>query len=169
MSRSLTSGTERNMIIGIAEMGVSDDPSIQIVTYSLGSCLGIAVYDPAVRVGGMLHAMLPTYGKDLEKARATPHMFVDSGVSALFRAAYKLGAAKKRMIVKVAGGAELLDYDSFFGIGRRNYEVLVETLQRNGVGISGSAVGGNVSRTMRLDMATGSVTVSIIGQPVFEL
>ena len=157
------------IIVGIAEMRVSHDPKVSLITYSLGSCLGIAIYDPAVRVGGMLHAMLPEADLGADNARKSPSLFVDSGVAMLFRSAYKLGADKRRIIVKAAGGAELLDEDRFFGIGHRNHESLTEILQRNGVALTASAVGGNASRTMRLDMATGKISITIPGQPEFEL
>lgn len=157
------------LIVGIAEMRVSNDPEASIITYSLGSCLGITIYDPAVRVGGMLHAMLPESDLDLHKTKKSPYVFIDSGVPLLFRSAYKLGAEKHRIIVKVAGGAGLLAEDRFFAIGYRNFQSLTELLVRNGVALSGRAVGGNASRTMRLELATGRVGISIPGQPEFDL
>lgn len=156
-------------MVGISEMSVSNDPRAQLTTYSLGSCLGVTVYDPAVQVGGMLHAMLPTFEADIPKARVTPAMFVDSGVAILFRRAYELGAVKSRMIVKVAGGAELLDQDQHFGIGWRNYQVLVETLARNGVSLAASDVGGKVTRTVRLEIETGTVTIHPLGSSPFQI
>jgi chemotaxis protein CheD len=157
------------IIIGIAEMQVSNDPDSSLITYSLGSCLGIAIYDPLVRVGGMLHAMLPEAGCNAENVRKSRYAFVDSGVPMLFRSAYKLGADKRRIIVKAAGGAELLDEDRFFKIGLRNYETLIRLLDRNGVGLTSSAVGGKTSRTMRLDLAAGRVSISTPGQKEFDL
>lgn len=159
----------KTIIVGIAEMRVSNDPEASLITYSLGSCLGIAIYDPAVRVGGILHAMLPEAFKGAENARKSPYLFVDSGVPMLFRSAYELGADKRRIIVKAAGGAELLDEDRYFGIGPRNYEALLELLQRNGVGLAASCVGGKSSRTLRLDLQSGKVTISIPGQREFDL
>lgn len=92
-------------IVGVADMFVSDNEEDTIITHGLGSCLGIAIYDPVVRVGGLLHAMLPDSKVDPEKAKEKPFMFVDSGVPMLFRACYALGAVKSRINVKVAGGA----------------------------------------------------------------
>ena len=160
---------EKNIVVGIADSTVSDNPAAHIVTYSLGSCLGVVIYDPVARVGGILHAMLPTFGQDRKKARQSPAMYVDSGVSFLFRSAYRLGADKHRIIVKAAGGAELLVQDEYFAIGRRNYEVLLETLQRNSVGLTAAAVGGSASRTVRLELATGKVTINVPGETAFEL
>ncbi|MBI4660872.1 MAG: chemotaxis protein CheD [Verrucomicrobia bacterium] len=157
------------IIVGISEMKVSNDPELSLITYSLGSCLGIAIYDPLARVGGMLHAMLPESSLQQDGSRKSPCMFVDSGVPMLFRSAYKLGAHKERIIVKAAGGAELLEEDRYFGIGHRNYECLTELLERNGVRLAASAVGGKASRTMRMELATGKVSISIPGRAEFEL
>ncbi len=167
--RDVQTRPSNTIIVGVADLRVTNDPAAHVVTYSLGSCLGVTIYDPVARVGGMLHAMLPSFGTDEDKARENPAMFVDSGLSALFRAAYRFGAEKFRMAVKVAGGAELLVQDEFFGIGRRNYQTLIETLDRNGVVVSGCSVGGNISRTVRLELATGRVTIQAPGQSVIEI
>lgn len=157
------------IIVGIAEMQVSADPEASLVTYSLGSCLGITIYDPVVRVGGMLHSMLPVSDRGRSGHRKSAYAFVDSGVPLLFRSAYQLGADKRRIVVKAAGGAELLDEDRYFGIGHRNYETLTHLLAKNGVRLAAHSVGGKVSRTMRLELATGNVSISVPGEPEFSL
>lgn len=96
----------RPVIVGIADCQISADPESVLVTYALGSCIAVAIYDPAARVAGMLHFMLPESGIDPGKARERPFMFADTGVPLLFRRAYELGADKKRMVVRVAGGAQ---------------------------------------------------------------
>ena len=88
-------------IVGVADMKVSNNPAESIITYSLGSCIGLVIYDPAVKVGGILHYMLPESSIDKEKASARPYMFADSGIPRLFKTAYNLGAAKQRMKVYV--------------------------------------------------------------------
>jgi len=130
-----------------------------LVTYSLGSCIGVTVWDPVVRVGGMLHYMLPDSSISPDKARQNPAMFADTGLPLLFRAAYKLGAEKKRLVVKVAGGSQLLDDNGTFNIGKRNYLILRKIFWKNGIMIHGEHVGGSLSRTMRLDLCTGAVTI----------
>jgi len=92
-------------IVGVADMKVSNRQTESIITYALGSCIGLIIYDPVVRVGGILHFMLPESSIDKEKASARPYMFADSGIPRLFKSAYKLGAVKQRMKVYVAGGA----------------------------------------------------------------
>ena len=87
-----------NVVVGIADMKVSKDVDATLVTHSLGSCIGLAVYDPVAKVGGLLHYMLPESGLDANKAKERPLMFADTGIPLLFKACYNLGAEKKRMI-----------------------------------------------------------------------
>lgn len=159
----------KSLVVGVADMVASNDASAELVTYSLGSCLGIAIYDAAARVGGLLHVMLPDSGIDAVKAANLPFMFVDSGVPRLFQAAYSLGADRRRMVVKVAGGAQLLDPQKVFNIGERNAQVFSELLVRNGYTIHARDVGGLASRTMRLDMATGRISIKSPGTELYYL
>jgi chemotaxis protein CheD len=145
--------------VKISDMVVSAGPEDEVVTHALGSCLGITVYDPAARVAGMLHVQLPTSQIDPDRARTTPHMFVDTGVPELFRAAYALGAKKERMDVKVAGGANLLDEGKSFRIGERNFAALRKLLWKNNVLIKAHDVGGRESRTLYMNVGTGAVRI----------
>ncbi len=153
-------------VVDIADFKVSRDPQDQLVTYSLGSCIGVAIWDPVVRVGGMLHYMLPESALSPEKARKNPAMFADTGVPALFRAAYELGASKKQIVVKVAGGSQLLDDNGTFNIGKRNYVMLRKIFWKNGILIDNEDVGGSISRTLRLDVGTGRLTLKARGKEI---
>lgn len=146
-------------VVDIADYGVTDDPRVTLVTYSLGSCIGLVIWDPNVKVGGMLHYMLPESSISSEKAKIKPAMFADTGIPAMFRASYALGAVKKNLIVKVAGGSQLLDDNGTFNIGKRNYGMLRKIFWKAGVLIDSEDVGGSVSRTVRLDVGTGRVTI----------
>ena len=148
-----------DVVVDIADLQVIADPTVSLVTYSLGSCMGVTVWDPEARVGGMLHYMLPDSSISPDKARANPAMFADTGLPCLFRTAYELGASKKRLIVKVAGGSSLLDDHGTFNIGKRNYVVLRKVFWKNGILIDAEHVGGSISRTMRLDISTGRVSI----------
>lgn len=152
-----------DIVVGVADMKASDDPAATLVTHSLGSCIALAVYDPLARVGGMLHYMAPE-STNTTKAKSRPLMFADTGIPVLFKSCYKLGAAKGRMIVKVAGGAQILDASEYFMIGKRNHAALRKILFRNNVLIKAEDIGGSVSRTMRLSIATGEVSVKVSGQ-----
>ncbi|MBP7936008.1 MAG: chemotaxis protein CheD [Phycisphaerae bacterium] len=146
-------------VVDIADMVVSGNPQDVLVTHSLGSCIGVTIWDPEVHVGGMIHYMLPSSTIAPEKARANPAMFADTGIPAMFRAAYELGAVKKRIVAKVAGGSSLLDDKGTFNIGKRNYIALRKIFWKNGILIEAEDVGGAHSRTLRLSVADGRVTV----------
>lgn len=155
-----------NHIIGVSEMRVSNRTDDVLVTYSLGSCVGVAIYDPVVRVGGMIHCMLPLSKLDPQKARSFPCMFVDTGVPLLFNEAYKFGAQKSRIVVKVAGCSQVLGDQGLFNIGERNYIVLRKILWKNNVLIASEDIGGTDSRTMYLEIGTGRVIVKSLGRIV---
>lgn len=153
------------LIVGMAGMEVSDDRNTQLVTYALGSCLGIAVYDPRAGVGGLLHVMMPDSAIDTGRAQHNPFKFVDTGVPKLFRACYDLGARKEHMVLKVAGGACNKGTDNdYFQIGKRNLAMLRKLLWKNNVLIARAEVGGSDSRTMILDVGTGQVTLRVNGK-----
>jgi len=151
------------LIVGVADMKVSNNPGESIITYSLGSCIGLVIYDPFVKVGGILHYMLPESSINKEKAAASPYMFADSGIPRLFKKAYNLGAMKQRMKVYVAGGAEILDQSEFFNIGKRNYMALKKMFFKNNMMINKQDVGGNTNRTVRLEIGTGDIYVKTSG------
>jgi chemotaxis protein CheD len=157
-------GFEHKVIVGIAELAVSNNQNAILTTYSLGSCLGISIYDPVAKVGGLLHIMLPDSRIDANKARNQPAMFVDTGVPALFRAAYQLGAQKHRVQICIAGGAQIMDNSGYFNIGKRNYEALTRLLAEHQLNIHAEQVGGMVNRTVYVSLATGDVRLKISGQ-----
>lgn len=158
-----------NLIVGMGGMQVSNDPRVTIVTYALGSCIGLTVYDPVGRVGGLLHYMLPESSTNPEKAQTNPFLFADTGIPLLFQEFYRLGGDKRRVQVKAAGGAQLLDDSGYFNIGRRNYRALKKILRANHILIRAENVGGQVNRTVRLDLSSGRVWVKSSGDGEMEL
>jgi chemotaxis protein CheD len=157
------------VVVGVADMRVSNQQGEVLVTHALGSCIGVVIYDPTAKVGGILHFMLPDSNLDLGKAREHPHMFADTGLPLLFRECYRLGAQKSRLRVKVAGGSQVLGTREFFQIGRRNYAALRKIFLKNNVLIDKEDVGGTKARTLFLEMATGNVWIKIMGQNTIEL
>lgn len=162
-SPSIT-GFQSKVVVGIADMAVSNNPNVILTTYALGSCIGVAIYDPVSKVGGLLHAMLPDSTIDPGKAGKLPAMFIDSGIPALFRAAYQLHAEKHRVLIYVVGGAQIMDSSGFFNIGRRNFEAATAIFGQHGLQIRCEQVGGMVNRTVFLDMATGNVSLKVSGK-----
>jgi chemotaxis protein CheD len=158
-----------NIVVGVSDMKVSNDPESMLVTYSLGSCIGVAVYDAAAKVGGLLHFMLPESALDLTKAERNPYMFADTGIPALFKATYALGAAKQRMKVIVVGGAQVLDQAGFFNIGKRNHMAVRKIFWKNNVMINYEDVGGNSNRTVKLTIRDGKTWLKVSGQGVTEV
>lgn len=79
--------------VGVGDMKISDDLTAVLVTHSLGSCIGLTVYDPVEKVGGLLHYMLPDSTKS-SKGKDRPFMFADTGIPLLYESCYKLGAKK---------------------------------------------------------------------------
>jgi chemotaxis receptor (MCP) glutamine deamidase CheD/HPt (histidine-containing phosphotransfer) domain-containing protein len=126
---------DRKVVVGVGGMAVSNDQNIILTTYSLGSCLGITIYDPVCRAGGLLHAMLPDSTINAAKAAERPAMFVDTGIGALLRAIHALKAVNSQMQICVAGGAQFLDKSGFFNIGHRNYDCLIKLLGQQGLSI----------------------------------
>ncbi len=149
-------------VVGVSDFRVSSDINETIVTYALGSCLGITIYDPVVRVGGLLHVMLPLSKADPEKAKAKPEMYVDTGLTLILDKIYKLGARKGNLEISVAGGASMKNgaKGDYFKIGKRNFTVFRKLLWKNGFMIDSQDVGGQKARTMALRMADGKITIN---------
>jgi chemotaxis protein CheD len=151
------------VVVGVGDLAVSNNPAALVVTYALGSCIGVTIYDPVAKVGGLLHFMLPSAELNQDKAQANPAMFGDSGIPMLFRACYDLGAKKERLIVCAAGGAEVLADEGHFKIGSRNRTLLRKIFWKNSILLAADETGGSSSRTLSLSMTDGTVTVRTQG------
>ncbi len=151
-----------NLAVGLGEMKISRSPDQVLVAYGLGSCLGIGMYDPVARVAGLLHAVLPerTNGADGASAK-----YVDSGIAALLNKLIEAGADRNRLIIKVAGGANILAAAGFksLNIGDRNVAAAQATFSALKLKVKANDVGGNIGRTVRMFVANGRMTVRVIG------
>lgn len=145
--------------VGMADLRVTADPASVLVTYALGSCIAVLVHDPVRRAAGMIHYMLPLSSITPEKSRERPAMFADTGIPLLFESMYALSCKKADLVVRVVGGASIQDENSTFEIGKRNYVVLRKLFWKAGVAIAAEAVGGTVSRTVRLFTSDGRTTL----------
>lgn len=146
----------RSLVVGVGDCQVSADPEAEIVTYALGSCIAVAIWDPVAKVAGLLHFMLPDSSVDrVSGGRDNPYRYADTGTPMLFRTAYQHGAEKRRLVVRLAGGAAVVDDDGIFNIGKRNYAALRKILWKAGVMVQGEDVGGSNSRTVRLEVGSG--------------
>ena len=151
------------LTVGVGDCKVSNGSESVLATYALGSCIAVAIHDPVTAVGGLLHFMLPESSLNPDKASQNPFMFADTGIPLLFHAAYQLGAEKRRLVVRVAGGAQVMDESGVFNIGKRNHLALRKILWKAGVMVHGEEIGGTTSRTVRLEVATGRFLIRLPG------
>jgi len=148
--------TGKLVVVGVGDFKVSNSPDETIVTYALGSCLGITFFDSARCVGGLLHIMLPT-SKDHHNVENRRAMFLDTGMEEIANHMAKLGGNISSMECKVFGGASVTNADGFFSIGRKNVLAMQELVRANGLRVNVWEVGGTNNRTIRLNMQTGQV------------
>ena len=145
--------------VAAAEFEVSRNPKDVLITHSLGSCIAVVLYDPAVKVAGLLHFMLPDSALDVAKATQHPSMFADTGIPLLLHRAALLGATRSRMVCMAAGGASMLQQNESFNVGQRNYLALATTFHAAGIRLKAHDIGGSNSRTLRIDVARGRVRI----------
>ena len=156
----------QTVTVDISDLKMSQDANDILVTYSLGSCVGLALYDKVAKVGGLIHCMLPLSKIDKEKAAMRPSMFVDTGVTQMLTKLFKQGAQRQNLVAKVAGAGSPLGKEETFRIGQRNYTILRKLLWKNNILIDSEDVGGSKARTMFLYLEDGLVTVKSEGKEV---
>ncbi len=147
------------LVVNISEMAVSKKPADVLVTYSLGSCLGVTVWDPELRAGGLIHCLLPMSKLSPDKAQTNPDMFVNTGVARLVKTLLRMGAEKERLVIKAAGGGKMMGLNDLFNVGARNLTSLLKLLDVNGLKLAAMNVGQSVPRTMYLHIDSGEVLV----------
>ena len=145
------------IVVQMADCQVADVPGQVLATYALGSCIGLVVHDPKANVGGLLHFMLPDSGIDPARGRQNPFMFADTGIPLFLDRVFQKGASKQRLMVHAAGGAQMMDRENVFEIGKRNYLAMRKILWKKGILVHAEAVGGANSRTVRLEIGSGRV------------
>lgn len=153
--------TEKSRV-GISEYRVLRAPGV-LVTYGLGSCLGIVLHDAAARVGGLAHTLLPCPREGMDQSR--PAKFVDAAIRLMLAELLQLGARQERVVAKVFGGAnmfEALPGGTREGIGQRNVRSAGDTLASLGIPLVAEDTGGSFGRTLEFDVASGSVTVKAV-------
>ena len=145
--------------VGIGEAKTDSAPNV-LVTRGLGSCLGIAVYDPLKKVGGLAHPMLPRVAE--ARVRNNPTRFVDSAIGLMVDELIKQGCKASRLVAKLAGGAHMfssIPKDSAFNVGARNLGVAKEKLDAFKINVTAEDTGGNYGRTIFFDLGTGKIKI----------
>lgn len=152
--------------VGMADLKVCRFPD-QLTTLGLGSCVGIVIYDPITKVGGLAHAMLPD--SKLISNNQNVAKFVDTGFEKLIKEMMRMGASKSRFKAKLAGGAQMFNFSSnneLMKIGQRNVIAAKEALRQHGIPLLAEETGKNYGRTIILDTANGDLTVKSIGKGI---
>ena len=152
------------LVVGIADLKMASREGM-LITYGLGSCIGICLYDPVLRLAALVHVMLPL---NMETGRKSPLKYADSGIRETLKQMEARGAKRSRITAKIAGGARMFDVPgngSLGNIGQRNIESVHMTLKREGIKLLKEDVGGSVARTLLFDAATGQACVRSYGKP----
>jgi chemotaxis protein CheD len=147
------------VVVNVSDARTSDTVEDVLVTYSLGSCIGVALYDPIARLAGLLHYQLPSSSLDPQRARDNPLMFADTGMQRLLGEMEARGAQRRRMKVKLAGAAQMLNDANLFNIGKRNHTAIRKLLWQYGMFIEAEEIGGAIPRTLYLRASDGNVTI----------
>lgn len=158
----------KELTVGIADMKFARQTGI-LITYALGSCIGISLYDPMIKLGALIHIMLPERVGTGDRAI---FKYADTGLAETLRKLEILGARKNRIIAKIAGGArmfEMQDSNMLGNIGARNTTAVKQILSTAGIRLMGSDVGENFARTMSLDVSTGIVNIRCYGRAEITL
>ncbi len=148
--------------VGMADYKVGRAPAT-LISYGLGSCIGISLYDPQTKIGGLLHIMLP----DSSKSRSNENRakFADTGIADMLQELQKMGAVKSRLVAKLAGGAQMFAFanaSDIMRVGVRNVEASKAILKSLSIPILGEDTGKNYGRTVQIDLSTGVYTVKTI-------
>lgn len=148
-----------NITIGIADLNVAR-PSDTLVTYALGSCVGICLYDQVAKVAGLSHILLPSSAQI--PGNTTPMKFADTAIPMLMVKMQALGARPNQLKAKIAGGAQMfaaMGNASIANIGERNTAAVKATLQRLRIPILAEDTGSNYGRTLLFDADTFTMTI----------
>ena len=150
-------GSNQGVVVGVADMAIATESHGQLVTYALGSCIGLSAYDPVAKIGGLLHYMLPQPAEQADPKTLKPYMFATTGIPMLMRKLAQAGAQQARLILCAAGGAEILEGAASMAIGKRNRTMLRKVLWKMGIALSAEETGGSIARTVTLDLHRGEV------------
>ncbi|MEE9255928.1 MAG: chemotaxis protein CheD [bacterium] len=154
------------LILGIGDYGASNKPGSYVKTLALGSCIAVVLLDSKTHTVGMVHVALPEAKISPDKAASKPGYFADTGIPILLKQMAALGcnANGKGLLVKLAGGAQILDPSGVFNIGKRNLLAVKKFLWKHRLGAVAEDVGGTISRTVTVEIDTGKVTINSAGR-----
>lgn len=155
--------------VGMADLNIAKSPDV-LTTLGLGSCVGITLYDPVVKIGGLAHIMLPDSTQI--KNNSNIAKFADTGIDKLIKDLIANGAKSNRLVAKIAGGAHMFEFKNMsdmMRIGTRNIMAVIEILEAYHIPILGNDTGSNYGRTIELHTSTGILVVKTIGHGIKEI
>lgn len=155
--------------VGMADYKVGRAPAT-IISYGLGSCIGITLYDSVTKIGGLLHIMLP----DSTQARSNenPAKFADTGMDIMLKDVLALGASRQRLVAKIAGGAQMFQFANatdIMRVGQRNADAVKKVLGQLNIRMIAEDTGGNYGRTVQIDLETGNYKIKTIDKGEKEI
>lgn len=161
----------KDLILGIGDFGATNTSGAVVKTFALGSCVAVILLDPKNRAVGMVHIALPDSSINEAKGRERPGYFADLGLPLLLQEMTRFGspANGRGLIVKLVGGASIMDHNDTFNIGKRNLLAIKKILWSYGMGALAEDVGGNHSRTVSVGVDTGKVVVNCPGRGQWEV
>lgn len=151
--------------VGIADMKVAKREQ-GIVTFALGSCIGVCLYDPVTKVAGMVHIMLAEPGRTSGVDNVAK--YATTGVPELINQMVRAGASKSRLVAKIAGGAKMFNMSansSIGDIGRKNTDTVKRVLNEQGIRLLASDCGLDYARTLTLYRESGEARVRSYAHP----
>ncbi len=156
--------------VGVGEFAASNKADDVIRTIGLGSCVGVVILAPRQKAVGLLHVALPESDINKKRAEEKPGTFADTGIPSILKEMKKLGVtSSKDLVVKLAGGASIMDSNNVFNIGKRNILAVRKILWKYKLGAVNEDVGGQYSRTLTANISNGRVVVSSPGRGEWEL
>ena len=161
---------EHTITVGLGELSVTKDPSMSLACFGLGSCINLCAYDPISKVAGMAHIVLPESNHS-NQGKATAK-YADIAVPLLLEEMVRLGAVKSRLVVKLTGGAQMIQaagFETTLDMGARNLEMTKKALASEDIRISGADTGGTQGRSVWLSVDSGKVMVRTAGKELEEL
>jgi chemotaxis protein CheD len=150
--------------VNFGELKVSQNPAETLVAFSIGSGIGVSIYDPISRAGGLLNFVLPDASMmSPSQTQFQPFLFADSGLAAFWDALHDIGAQTVRLKVVLVGGAQIMDQSAAFNIGLKNYQAVTSFLAHKKIAIHYADIGNNFLRTLRLDIVNGDNCIQTLG------
>ncbi len=157
------------IVVGMGELQVTDCPSAVLTCLGLGSCVAVCAYEPVHKVGGMAHVVLPYHNGKQEMLSAK---YADTAVPLLIQEMRKFGILASRLIVKIAGGAQMsaaLGVNNIFKTGERNVAASKEAISKEGITLVAAETGGHYGRTVKMFIDTGKIVISSAGRDIKEI